>query len=381
MDFEWAPELLDLFARVKAFAQARLGAAVKDNEDSPSFEERWRALGELGALGLPVPESYGGLGLDALTTAGVIEALGSGCEDGGLLFSACAHLFACAVPIAHHGSEALKLSFLPRLCSGEFCGANAITEPEAGSDVFSLRASAVRRGDKYILNGTKIYVTNGTRCDVMVVYASTTPAHGYLGISAFVVERGAPGLRIGEELLKMGLRSSPLATVYLEDCEVPAENLLGCEGDGHAIFNTSMAWERACLFAAYLGSMQRQLDRTLEFSKARRQHRKPISKNQAISHRLADMTLRLASSRLLLYRACWLHDRGRPEAVIAISLAKLAVSEAAVQSGLDAIQIHGGLGVMLETGVGDALLDALPSRIFSGTSEIHRDIIARELGL
>ncbi len=377
MDFGWSEQQDDLYGRTLAFARAQLGA----RGGGGAFPlEAWRRAGEFGLLGLSVPERYRGLGLDALTTARAVEAFGRGCADGGFVFSACAHLFACAMPIALHGDDALKARVLPRLASGQWVGANAITEAEAGSDVTALKATATRDGAGYVLDGAKSYVTNGPCADVLLVYAKTAPNDGYLGVSAFVVERDAPGLRVGPPFAKMGLESSPISAVYLDGCRVPATSRLGAEGAGAAIFADSMLWERACLFAAYVGAMERQLDDCVAFARERRQFRRPIGKHQAVAHRIADMKLRLEGARLLLYRACWLRDRGH-EATLEVSLAKLAVSEAAIQSGLDAIQIHGGLGYMVESGVERALRDAVPATIFSGTSEIQRDLIARGLGL
>jgi alkylation response protein AidB-like acyl-CoA dehydrogenase len=381
MDFGWQEPQRELYERVLAFAREKLGrdAAERDRERRFPVED-WRRCGEFGLLGLSVPERYRGLGLDALTTARAIEAFGRGCADMGLVFSAAAHLFAGVMPILLHGGERFRERVLPRLATGECVGANAITEAEAGSDAFALKTSAVRDGDRYVLNGAKTFVTNGPVADVIVVYASTNPAHGHLGVSAFAVEKGTPGLLVGQPFEKMGLRSSPISSLYFEDCRVPAESLLGAEGAGAAVFSDSMRWERSCLFAAYVGSMERQLEGTIAYAAERRQFRKPIGKNQAISHRIVDMKLRLEAARLLLYRACWLGDRGEDSA-IEVSLAKLAVSEAAIASGLDAIHIHGGLGFMTESGVERSLRDAVPATLFSGTSEIQRDVVARRLGL
>jgi alkylation response protein AidB-like acyl-CoA dehydrogenase len=377
MDFSWAADQAELHERALAFARGNL------NTQSPSSTfpaDLFRRCGEFGFLGLCVPTSFGGLGLDALTTAYVIEALGNGCEDMGLVFAACAHLFACVVPVVEHGSEAQRSTMLPKLMSGEWVGANAITEAEAGSDVHALKTRAVREGSDYVITGTKSFVTNGPVADVFIVYASTQPRHGYMGISAFAIEKGTHGLVVGKPFDKIGLHSAPMSALYLNDVRVSERQLLGKEGAGAAIFKASMAWERACLFAAYVGSMDRQLRETIIFAKEREQFGRPIGKYQAISHRIAGMKQRLEAARLLVYRACWHKDRGG-DAAAAISLAKVAVSEAAVQSSLDAIQIHGGLGVTGEGRVERALRDAVPSTIFSGTSEIQREIVARSLGL
>jgi alkylation response protein AidB-like acyl-CoA dehydrogenase len=334
----------------------------------------------LSLLGLSVPMAYGGCGYDALTTARAIEAFGRGCENMGLVFSVSAHLFACTMPITEYGDEVLKARILPSLCSGRLIGANAITEDNAGSDVFALQTRAVREGDFYVLDGQKSYVTNGPVADIFVVYAMTNPAHGYLGITAFAVEKDTPGLRVGEPIHKMGLTSTPACRISFDACRVPVAYRLGREGQGTHIFKWSMQWERSCLFASYLGQMDRQLERTIAYAKARRQFGKPLAKHQAIAHRIADMKGRLEAARLLLYRACWRFDQGE-NALLDISLSKLAVSQAAVQGGLDAIHIHGSTGINSEYGIEQMLRDALPATIFSGTDEMLRSIIANELGL
>ncbi|MEV4560812.1 acyl-CoA dehydrogenase family protein [Kitasatospora sp. NPDC049285] len=381
MDFALTPDQRLLAERTLEFCTKALNASTAQREPEHRFgAEEWRRCGEFGLLGLSVPTGHGGLGLDSLDTALAIEAFGKGCTDTGLVFSACAHLLACAMPIAEHGDEALKQRYLPRLATGELIAANAITEAEAGSDVYALRTSAVRDGDHYVLSGTKSFVTNAPVADVFLVYAMTDPAAGYLGISAFLVDRDTPGLRIGAPFAKTGLTTSPVAAVYLNDCRVPDSNRLGPEGAGRSIFARSMEWERSCLFAAYVGVMDRQLEHTIAHVTTRRQFRKPLARQQAVAHRIADMKLRLETCRLLLYRACWRRDQGE-DATLDVSLAKLAISEAAVQGALDAVQLHGGSGVMQETGIEQQLRDAVAARIFSGTSEIHRDLIARSVGL
>lgn len=385
MDFGWSAMERDLYERTLRFARDRLGhkkggASARGSASGHDFDrEAWRRLGEFGMLGVCAPEPFG-LGMPAVTTAHAMEAFGHGCNDMGFVFSAAAHLFTAVMPIAEHGSDALRQAMLPRLCSGEWVGGNAITEPEAGSDAFALSTSAIRDGDSYVLNGTKSYVTNGPVADVIVVYATVNPEHGYLGVTAIAVEKHTPGLVIGKPFEKLGLTTSPISSVYFEDCRVPVSNRIGAEGQGAAIFKASMLWERSCLFAMYLGLMDRQIDVAVDYANRRRQFGRAIGKNQVIAHRIADMKLRLESARLLVYRACWLKDQGE-DATDQIALAKLAVSEAAVQSGLDLIQIHGGIGVIEESGIDRMLRDAIPSTIFSGTSEIQRELVARSLGL
>lgn len=376
MDFSWAEQTEALHSRILEFARALLEAPEAD-----AFpREAWEQLGAFGILGLCVPERHGGLGLDALSTARCVEALGEGCRDSGLVFAAAAHLFAATMPLVDHGSEALQRRWLPELTSGRCVAANAITEAEAGSDVFALRTTAQRRGEHFVLDGVKSYVTNGPVADLFVVYATSDPSHGFMGVTAFAVPRDTPGLAVGQPFQTMGLTSAPISSVYFEACEVPASAVIGKVGRGAAVFTDSMMWERACLFAAYLGSMARQLDEAVTYARSRRQYGKPIGKQQAVAHRLVAMKQRLESARLLLYRACWERDQGRT-ATIDVALAKLAISEGAVQSALDAIQVHGGIGYMREAGVEVALRDAVGATIFSGTSEIQRNLVARELGL
>ncbi len=379
MDFSWTQEQDEIYHTILRDAQDMLNIGTGSLSQSWT-RTQWQICGEIGLTGLNLPEASGGKEYNALTTARAIEAFGYACEDMGLVFSVAAHLFACATPIAEYGSETLKAKVLSGLSSGKLIGANAITEREAGSDVFALQARALRDGDSYILKGSKSYVSNGPVANIFVVYAITNPAHGYLGISAFVLERETPGLIIGEQFQKMGLTSTPACEIFFEACRVPAAHRLGEEGQGSLIFQHSMQWERSCLFASYIGQMERQLERSIAYAQERRQFGKPLGRHQAIAHRLADMKLRLEAARLLLYRACWLLDQGK-DANMEISLAKLAVSEAAVQGGLDAIHIHGSQGIASDYGVEQMLRDAIPATIFSGTSEMQRNIIAGELGL
>jgi alkylation response protein AidB-like acyl-CoA dehydrogenase len=379
MDFSWTQEQDELYNRILSLVQSKLCAG--DTDPSQHWTRtQWLACGALGLLGLSVPTRYGGCGYNALTTARAIEAFGRGYEDMGLVFSVSAHLFACVMPIVEYGEEMMKTRILHNLSSGTWIGANAITEENAGSDVFDLKTRAIVDGDSYILQGQKSYVSNGPVADLFMVYARTNPAHGYLGITAFVVEKDTPGLIIGEPFQKLALASTPACRISFDACRVPATNRVGKEGQGSQIFKQSMRWERSCLFAAYLGQMERQLERTISYAKERRQFGKPLGKHQTIAHRIADMKMRLEAARLLLYRACWRFDQGQ-DALLDISLAKLAVSEAAVMSGVDAIHIHGSVGINCEHGIERMLRDAIPTTIFSGTSEIQRDIIASELGL
>jgi alkylation response protein AidB-like acyl-CoA dehydrogenase len=381
MDFSWSPEQNELFENVLCFARENLSTGIVERDRTRTFgEQEWKACAAFGLSGLSIPREFGGMGLDCLSTARAIEAFGKGCPDGGLGFSLCAHLLACAVPIARCGSPEQKAKYLPRLCSGEWIGANAITESEAGSDAFALKASARIEGDEFVLSGEKSFVTNGPIAQLFLVYASTRPERGFMGVSAFLVERETDGLVVGKPIETTGLTTAPLSSLYLDDCRVAATQRLGGEGMGGAIFKDSMGWERSCLFAFWLGAMDRQLEQTIEQANTRRQFGRAIASNQAVSHKIADMKLRLEAARLLVYRACWERAQGRPSE-LHTSLAKLAVSEAFIQSSLDAVQIFGGSGVIQEIGIERYLRDALPGTVYSGTSEMQRELIARALGL
>ena len=381
MEFSWTDEHMSLRRSVIEFAKAELNDRVRERDRESAFSwEAWRKCAQFGVHGLPVPSEYGGLGRDLLTTALVFEALGYACHDRGLLFSIGAHLFSCAMPLAAFGTEVQKRKYLPRLCDGGAVGVHAVTEPEAGSDAFSLRTTAVRRGDCYLLNGRKTFVTNGSIADLVLLFATTKPGAGPFGITAFLLEKGTPGFSVGATIEKMGLRTAPMAEIVLDDCEVPAENRLGREGQGRLIFNHSMDLERSCLLAADIGVMQRQLEQCVAYSKQRRQFGRPIGQFQSVSNRLAEMRVRLEAARLLLYKAAWLKSRGLP-ATTEAAMAKLFISEASVQSSLDAIRIHGGNGYATDFEFERELRDAIGGTIYSGTNDIQRLIIARSLGV
>ncbi len=381
MDFSWSDDIRERFEATLEFSSRALNDGLSERLALERFpRSEWDACGEFGLLGLCVPEAYGGSGLSCLDAAYLTEAFGLGCRDMGLVFSASAHQYACLAPIVASGCEALKTELLPDLTAGRLVAANAMTEAEAGSDSSALQTTATRDGERYLLNGAKSYVTNGPVADVFLVYATVDRSWGFMGITAFVVDSDTPGLTVGRPFSKMGLESSPISSLYLEDCAVPVSRRLGEEGKGAEIFADSMHWERGCLFAAYLGLMQRNLDRAVIYAKSRRQFRKPIGSFQAISHKIADMSLRLESARMLLYRACWLRDQGEV-ATAALAMSKVAVSEAAVASSLDLIQIFGGIGYTREAQVERGLRDSIAATLFSGTSEIQRNLIAKELGL
>lgn len=284
------------------------------------------------------------------------------------------------MPIYTHGTEDQRRRFLPRLCTGEWIGAHGMSEPNSGSDAFSLRTTARRDGDAYVLNGSKTFVTNAPLADLFVVFATVDATLGALGITAFVIERNTPGLEVARSIEKMGLRTSPMAEVVFTDCRVPLENRLGREGRGAGIFNDSMEWERSCILATCVGAMQRQIETCSQHVRERHQFGKPIGEFTAVSDKLVAMKMRMECSRLMVYRAAWSKQHNSSAATDA-ALAKLFVSEAWIQSCMDAVQVHGGYGFTTEYEVERDLRDAIGGTLYSGTSEIQRAIIARGLGL
>jgi hypothetical protein len=381
VDFGWTEEQQRFRDEVVRFAQAELNDDLLARDDDGAFSrEAWKKCAAFGIQGLPVAPEYGGSGADPLTIILALEALGYGCRDNGLIFSLNAQMWSCEIPLSKFGSDDQRKRYLPGLTDGSVVGVQAMTEPGAGSDAFGLTSRAERRGESYVLNGTKTFITNAPIADVFVVFASTDPSAGFAGVSAFVVDRETAGLSLGRPLRKMGLRTSPMSEVFLSDCEVPGESLLGAEGAGMAIFNSSMEWERGYILAAAVGSMQRLLEQSVGYAKERKQFGKPIGKFQAVAHRIADMKLRLETARLLLYRLGWLMKEGK-STPLESALVKLHVSECFLASSLDALQTHGGYGYMTEYEVEREVRDAIGGRIYSGTSDIQRNIIAGYLGL
>lgn len=385
MDFSIDEQQRELVAVARDFARRELGNDLNGRDPRGAVDEAdwrgdWNRCADFGVLGLIVPEQYGGRGHDALTTVMVLEAIGYGCRDNGLTLGLNGQIWAVQEPIMTFGSEEQKRRYLPGLCDGSLIGAHGMTEPEAGSNAFGLRTTAERSGDDFVLNGHKTYIGLGPACDLALVFATTDPALGQWGISAFLIEADTRGFVRGEPQQKMGLRTAPMGELWLEDCRVPASAQLGPTGAGVSIFQKSMEWERSFIFASHVGSMARQLDECVAFARKRQVFDKPIGSYQSVSNRLADMKLRLETSRLLLYRAAWAMDHGGASAADA-ALAKLHISEAFVASSLDAIRIHGGKGYLSEHGIERDLRDAAGGVIYSGTSDIQRQVISGLLGL
>lgn len=381
MDFSLSEDQLTFKRSAIEFAQMALNEGFKEREKASEFNvDGWDKCADFGIQGLPVPEEYGGLGLDILTCVATMEGLGYGSRDSGLLFALNSHIWTCESPILNFGTAYQKEKYLPDLCKGSLKGGHAMTEPNSGSDAFSMKCKAVKVGDRYILNGTKMFITNAPIADLLLVFAVTDPNKGFAGISAFIVEKEFPGFSVGLPLDMMGLKTSPIGEVVLQDCEVPEENRLGKEGAGSTIFNSEMEWERSCLFATHVGAMKRDIEECIAYANERRQFGNPIGKYQGISHKIADMQSRYELSQLILYKVAWLKSQGK-RALLESAVAKLFVSESYVENCMDAVQIHGAYGYSTEMNYEKNLRDSIAGKIYSGTSEIQRNIISSLIGL
>lgn len=382
MDFGWAKDQENYKSAVRDFAKQELGSQTINHDRESSFpREDWKKCADFGIQSLSVPEAYSGRqSRDFLSGMLAMEALGYACADNGLAFALNAQIWTVQLPIVEFGTEEQKQRFLPGLCAGQMIGAHAITEEESGSDVFAMTTRAEKTADGYLLNGIKRYVSLAPVADLALLFATVDPSLGKWGVTAFLVETDRPGVRRGPEREKMGLRSTPMSDLILEDCLLPEENRLGAEGAGLSLSTRSLEWERCCILASQLGAMERQLEDCIAFAKNRERFGQPIGKFQAVSHRLVEMRLRLETSRLLLYKVAWLKQSGQ-SALLEASLLKLHLSESFTASSLDAIRVQGGHGYMTGNEVERDLRDSVGGLLYAGTSDIQRNIIAGLMSL
>lgn len=381
MEFEFDATQIAIKKEATEFARQELNVGIAECDYEGGFNrDGWLRCAGFGVHGLPFSAEYGGSEADIITTMMAMEGLGKGSKDAGLLFGINAQMWSIQMPLMNYGNEEQKQRYLSRLCGGELIGAHGMSEPDSGSDAFGMRTTARRQGDHYVLNGTKTFVTNAPVADLFIVFANTDQGGSVRGISAFIIERGYRGFKTGREISKLGLRTSPMAELVMEDCIVPVANLIGAEGQGAEIFNSSMEWERACILACSLGAMERQLEACVRYASEREQYRKPIIEFPAVADKLAEMKLRMEMARLLLYRVGWAKQRGIDTALYAAS-AKVFLSEACILSALDAVQTHGGYGFTTDYDVERDLRNSIGGKLYSGTSEIQRNIIARHLGV
>lgn len=360
-----------------AFAQDEIAPlAAEIDRDNRFPRELWPKLGALGLHGITVEEEYGGSGLGYLEHCVAMEEISRASASVGLSYGAHSNL--CVNQIRRHGTEEQKRRYLPQLISGEHVGALAMSEPGAGSDVVSMTTRAERRADRYILNGTKMWITNGPVAETLIIYAKTDPAAGARGITAFIVEKGFKGFAVAQKLDKLGMRGSDTGELVFTDCEVPAENVLGAEGLGVNVLMSGLDYERTVLAAGPIGIMQACMDVVMPYVHERKQFGEPIGSFQLVQGKIADMYVTMNSCRAYVYAVAKACDRGettREDAAGAILLA----AEKATQMALDAIQLLGGNGYINDYPTGRLLRDAKLYEIGAGTSEIRRMLIGREL--
>ena len=354
---------------------APLAAQVDETEAYPA--EQLRLLGQQGLMGLYVPEAYGGAGLGALAFCLAVEEVAWACASTAVVYLV---QYAAGYPLVSHGTEDQKRRYLPRLAAGEITTALSISEPGAGSDAAGMTTTAVRRGDRYVLNGTKMWVTNGSHASVLTLFATVDRGRGHKGVTAFLVEPTFPGFALGKLERKMGIRGSPTVALHLTDCEVPVENRLGGEGEGFRVALGALDRSRPAVGAQAVGIAQAALDASVAYARERQQFGQPIAAFQGIQFMLADMAMQVHASRLMVRHAASLVDRGVGATAFESSMAKCFAGDAAMKVTTDAVQIFGGYGYTRESPVERLMRDAKITQIYEGTNQIQRTVIARELG-
>jgi len=381
MDYDFTEEQLEIRKTIISFARRELNDGITERDRAGVFpRDLWKKCAEMRILATPFPESLGGDGFDFTTAVLVFQALGYACKDSGLVHSLLTQVI-CGILIHLFASQEQAACLLPDLASGKLIYAQAITEPGSGSDAFAMRTSAVKKGDGYILNGTKTMISNGPVADRVLVFAVTDPTKKTLGgFSCFLVSAGDAGFSQGKPIEKMGLRTLMNGELSFTDCYVPSSALIGRLGQGAILFGEAMEWERTLIPASLLGELERVQEECVRYAQDRIAYDQRIGSFQAISHKIATMKMNLELGRLALYHAASLKNR-RKRATLETSIAKLFISEGLKQACLDAVQIRGGYGYMAEYEVERELRDSIASTIYSGTSEIQANIIARLAGL
>lgn len=356
---------------------------VLERDEQQAFsKEHWKKCADFGILGLANAKAYGGPfeKVNFMRAMLAMEGLGYGCIDNGLAFGLNAQMWTVQTPILHFANDAQKEKYLIPMAKGEKIAAHGLTEPNAGSDIFSMQLTATKVADGYVLNGKKHLITLAPICDFALVFASTKPNLGKWGISAFLVDKEMAGFERSEKINKMGMRTVPIGELNFTDCFVPTENLVGSEGLGFSILNHSLEYDRCCILASQLGAMERQLEQAIEYAKKRKQFGQAIKSFQSVTNRIADMKLRLETSRLLVYKTAWLKEQGK-QAMLEAALLKLQLSESFVASSMDTMRTFGGISYLNKTEVERDLRDAVGGILYAGTSDIQRNIITKLLGL
>jgi len=374
MNFDLTEDHIMMRKMVRDFAEKECGPGAEERDETEEFSvEIWKKAGALGLAGITFPEEYGGVGADYISYAITVEELSRVDASVGVTISA--HASLCCNPIAMFGTEAQKKKYLTPLASGEKLGAFGLTEPMAGSDASGTRTTAVRDGNDYILNGSKVFITNAYYADVYVVTAQMDKSKGNKGIAAFILEKGMPGFSFGKKEKKMGIRSSATYELVFEDVRVPAENLLGAEGQGFRIAMQTLDFGRIGIASQALGIAQGAYEQALKYTKEREQFGKPISSFQNTAFKLADMATQIEAARLLVYQSAYLASQHKPVGK-ASSMAKLFASETAMAVTTMAVQLHGGYGYTRDYPVERMMRDAKITEIYEGTSEIQRIVIS-----
>ena len=383
MNFDWRQHYQDYRNEVISFAQAELDDdMILRDKESRFSEEFWQKCADFGILSLAAPGKYGGPEEEINVPKAVVamQALGYACKDTGLIIGLNAQMWAVQLALSIFGTEDQKEKYLPQLVSGKAYGVHGLTEPEAGSDVFSMNTTAKKVDGGYLLNGDKCLITMAPIANIALIFANTKPDHSRWGITAFIVEDTFEGFSVSPIREKMGLRTVPIGEVSLNDCFVPEQNRLGREGAGLSITNHSLEYDRCFILTGKLGVMERQLEDTIQFAKQRNQFGQSVGKFQSVSNRIVDMKMRYETSQMLLDRWATLKHM-KKSAMLESSMAKLHVTESFAKSSFDAVRTRGGNGFLTDFEVERDLRDATGGVLYAGTSDIQRNIIAKLLGL
>ncbi|MCX5852788.1 MAG: acyl-CoA dehydrogenase family protein [Deltaproteobacteria bacterium] len=380
MEFNYSDEQKMFRDTVYRFARKELVPLSEESDLKGEFNfEIWRKMGEMGLLGISVPEKYGGQGADIITCCLAGEALGHAGVDGGHTLAWSAHIYLCAATINQHGTEEQKQKYLPKLATGEWIGCMGLTEPGCGSDAAALATTAVKKGDKYILNGSKTFITNAPLAQVFVIFATLDKTKKHKGITAFIVEKDYPGISTGNPMHKMGYRSSKTSEVFMENCEVPAENCLGGEGAGWPIALGGVEWDRCTVLAPGLGTTMFMLENCARYANERYAFGRPIGEFQSIQNRIADMRVYEEAAKLCIYRVAASKDKGINLNPLLASVNKMYVGDKGFEMCSAGVDLYGGYGYIHEYPVERALRDAKLMQLGGGTSDIMRMIVARFL--
>lgn len=374
MDFSLNSQQKALRKSAVEFARSRESESENAHVEKKFDDNLWKQYAEFGAQGITVPEKYGGQGLDYLSLTAIMDGLGQGANDNGFLLSLNTHIFGCIEPILLYGSKLQREKYLPWLCNGNHVGAIAMTEPEAGSDTSNIITEAVETQEHYILNGSKIFITNGGLADIILVFAKMPLVRGMNNVTCFIYEKGMAGMKTSSNIQKMGLTNSPFTNLYFDDCKIPKENVLGEVGFGKNIFNFAMDLERGLILASQLGMLKSQFKSCIKYAKSRKQFNKAIISYQSISNMLSKMKINIETSQLLIYKNAWLKTK-RKKSWMHSAITKKHVSECCVQNSIMSMKIHGGHGYTKEMPCERELRDSFGWFFASGTGEMMDNFI------